>query len=74
MKNSQVNGPMRLEAAVEIKFDCLQPVRKIFKEDKGVYSFGDEKPKYRRRKLEFNALVEFLNIPRLSFSSQKKEL
>ena len=62
---------MILDTAIEIKFDSLRPLGEIVEGEKGVYSFK-EKPKYRRRKLEFAALVEFLNIPRLSFGSQEE--
>lgn len=60
---------MFLEAAIEIKFDRLQPVGKLLEGDKGVYSFA-QKPKYKRRKLEFAELIEFLKIPGLSHGSQ----
>ena len=62
---------MILDTAIEIKFDSLRPLGEIVEGEKGVYSFK-EKPKYRRRKFEFAALVEFLNIPRLSFGSQEE--
>lgn len=57
-----------LEAAIEIKFDCLQPVGEIVGGNKGVYAFAT-KPKYKKRKLEFEALTDFLNIPMLSMGS-----
>jgi len=62
-----------LDTATEIKFDCLQPVGKIVEGYNGVYYFAN-KPKYKRRKLEFSALVEFLNIPRLSHGSQEDRI
>lgn len=68
--NSTRNVRLFLEAAIEIKFDCLQPVGKLLEGDKGVYSFA-KKPKYKPRKLEFASLIEFLKIPGLSHGSQE---
>lgn len=56
---------MLLETAIEIEFECLQPVGKLVADDRGIYSFV-KKPKFRKRRLEFAALTDFLRVPDLS--------
>ena len=56
---------MLLETAIEIEFECRQPVGKLVADDRGIYSFV-KKPKFRKRRLEFAALADFLRIPDLS--------
>ncbi|MAB37510.1 MAG: hypothetical protein CL525_00360 [Aequorivita sp.] len=62
---------MFLEAAIEIKFDCLLPAAKIVERYNGIYYFDNDTPKYKKRKFEFRALTEFLKIPRLSHGSKE---
>ena len=62
---------MLLETAIEIEFECLQPVGKLVADDRGIYSFV-KKPKFRKRRLEFAALADFFRIPDLSVSDQKE--
>lgn len=69
---------MILETAIEINFNCFVPSARI-EESKnssnvwkqGTFKFSN-KIKYKRRKFEFRALTDFLNIPRLSFGSQEE--
>ena len=61
---------MKLEASLEIKFECLVPASKIVLGVGGRFEFP-EKVNYKRRNFEFRAVVEFLNIPRLSVESHQ---
>ena len=61
---------MKLETCLEVKFECLVPASKIVLGAGGRFEFS-EKVKYKRRDFEFRALVEFLNIPKLSVGSHE---
>ena len=56
---------MKLETPIEIDFECLVPSARLIEGYAGQFKFS-EKIKYRRKKFEYPALIEFLNIPRLS--------
>ena len=56
---------MKLETPIVIDFECLVPSAKIIEGSPGQFKFA-KKIKYRRKKFEYAALIEFLNIPRLS--------
>ena len=69
---------MIIETVIEINFDCFVPIAKIEESrnssnvwKQGTFKFSN-KIKYKRRKFEFRALTDFLNIPRLSFGSQEE--
>lgn len=62
---------MLLETALEIDFLCFVPDANIEETEKGVFKFSN-KIKYKRRKFEFFALIDFLKISHLSFGSQER--
>lgn len=61
-KNSLVNGPVLLDTAIEIKFECFVPHGKIEETANGAFKFSN-KCKHKRRKFEFAAVIDFLAIP-----------
>ena len=63
IKNSLVNGPVLLDTAIEIKFDCFVPHGRIEETATGVFRFSN-KIKHKRRKFEFAAVIDFLAIPK----------
>lgn len=66
LKNSLQNRlKMIIETAIQIDFECLVPEADIKPDKNGTYSFI-EVPVYSKKEFVFEALNEFLDIPRLT--------